>query len=112
MEDQRERIPLVEEKVRVKRLTEEESVPSEGRIPVGGNLNPSVIGRISEDGCESMSGSGNLDGGLEDDQETEVAEKRPAKKQKYHRHTQEQINELEAYDLITCFFPSSIEPDA
>lgn len=114
MEDQHERVPvdgrvLVEEKVPVEQLVPvkrvpveerfhlEERVPVEGRIPVEENFDPSVMGRINEDGYESMSGSGNLDGGLEDEQETLVLE-RPAKKLKYHRHTQEQINELE-----TCF---------
>ena len=114
MEDQHERVPvdgkvLVEEKVLVEQLVPvkrvhveerfhlEERVSVEGRIPVEENFDPSVMGTTNEDGYESMSGSGNLDGGLEDKQETLVLE-RPAKKLKYHRHTQDQINELE-----TCF---------
>ena len=114
MEDQHERIlvdgrVLVEEKVPVEKPIPmkrvpveemfhlEERFPVEGRILVKENFDPSVMGRINEYGYESMSGSGNLDGGLEDKQETLVLE-RPAKKLKYHRHTQEQINELE-----TCF---------
>ena len=125
MEDQHERVPvdgrvLMEEKVPVEQLVPvkrvpveerfhleervpvEERVLVEGRIPVEENFDPSVMGRINEDGYESMSGSGNLDGGLEDEQETLVLE-RPAKKLKYHRHTQEQINELETYDFAISF---------
>ena len=111
MEDQHERVlvdgrVLVEEKVLVEQLVLvkrvhveerfhlEERFPVEGRIPVEENFDSSVMGRINEDGYESMSGSGNLDCRLEDEQETLVLE-RPAKKLKYHRHTQEQINELE-----------------
>ena len=100
MEDQHERVPvddrvLVEEKVPVEKPVPVKKVPVEERfhleerfsverrILVEENFDPSVMGRINEDGYESMSGSRKLDGGLEDKQETLVLE-RPAKKLKYH----------------------------
>lgn len=102
-----EKVP-VEQLVQVKRVlveerdSVEERVPAEGRFPVEGNFEPSAMGRISEDGYESMSESGNLDGGLEDEQGT-MALERPGKKLKYHRHTPEQINELERYNSLSVF---------
>ena len=119
MDNQHERVPmdervLVEEKVPVQPLVQVKRVPveemdsveerdsAEESFPVEGNYDPSVMGRITEDGYESMSGSGNLDGGLEDEQEALVLE-RPIKKLKYHRHTPEQINELEMYDFAVPF---------
>ena len=111
MEDQHERIlvddrVLVEEKVSVEKPIPmkrvpveemfhlEERFPVEGRILVKENFDPSVMGRINEYGYESMSGSGNLDCRLEDEQETLVLEKL-VKKLEYHRHIQEKIYELE-----------------
>lgn len=50
------------------------------------------LNRIREDDFESKSGSENLEGGSGDDQDPN---QRP-KKKRYHRHTQLQIQEMEA----------------
>ncbi|KAK9293068.1 hypothetical protein L1049_021052 [Liquidambar formosana] len=73
----------------------------EGRGKMGlmeGEFDPSVLGRIREDGYESRSGSDNLEGASGDDQDTvAAADKAPRRKKKYHRHTAQQIQELEAF---------------
>ncbi|XP_057950555.1 homeobox-leucine zipper protein ANTHOCYANINLESS 2-like [Malania oleifera] len=62
---------------------------------IGENLDPTMMGRIKEDEYESRSGSDNLDaGGSGDDQD---ADDKPPRKKKYHRHTPQQIQELEAF---------------
>ncbi|XP_058104816.1 homeobox-leucine zipper protein ANTHOCYANINLESS 2-like [Magnolia sinica] len=60
-----------------------------GRI--GRDFEP-VGGRSREEDYESRSGSDNLDGGSCDDQDTD----NPPRKRRYHRHTPQQIQELEA----------------
>lgn len=63
---------------------------------MGENYDPGMVGRLREDGYESRSGSDNVEGSG-DDQEA-GNDQGPAKKKKYHRHTPNQIQELEGYD--------------
>eukprot|EP01018_Ginkgo_biloba_P004263 Gb_29468 [translate_table: standard] len=49
-------------------------------------------GKIKDDEYESRSGSENMDGGSGDDQDAD----NPPRKKRYHRHTPQQIQELEA----------------
>ena len=51
--------------------------------------------RSREEEHESRSGSDNMDGASGDDQD--AADNNPRKKKRYHRHTPQQIQELEAY---------------
>lgn len=65
----------------------------------GDNMGRSGGGRGSDplmggDEFESKSGSENVDGVSVDDQDPN---QRPSKKKRYHRHTQHQIQEMEAY---------------
>ena len=58
-----------------------------------------LLGRMRDDEYESRSGSDNFDGGSGDDQD--AGDDQPhKKKKKYHRHTPQQIQELEAYGSI------------
>ncbi|GLU21058.1 hypothetical protein SLE2022_372230 [Rubroshorea leprosula] len=59
------------------------------------NFDPNVVGRMRENGYESRSGSDNLDGASGDDQD--AGDDEPPRKKKYHRHTPNQIQELEAF---------------
>ncbi|XP_043691343.1 homeobox-leucine zipper protein ANTHOCYANINLESS 2-like isoform X2 [Telopea speciosissima] len=61
---------------------------------IGENIDSAAIaGRTSkEDGYESRSGSDNMDGASGDDQEAD----HPPRKKRYHRHTPQQIQELES----------------
>ncbi|XP_043716143.1 homeobox-leucine zipper protein ANTHOCYANINLESS 2-like isoform X2 [Telopea speciosissima] len=61
---------------------------------IGENLDsPATVGRFNrEDGYESRSGSDNMEGGSGDDQEAD----NPKRKKRYHRHTPQQIQELES----------------
>lgn len=63
------------------------------------NFDPSMMVRMREDGYESRSGSDNVEGASGDDQDG-GDDQRP-KKKKYHRHTPQQIQELEAYDFAS-----------
>lgn len=65
---------------------------------MGENFEGSVNRRSREE--ESRSGSDNMDGASGDDQD--VADKPPRKK-RYHRHTPQQIQELEAYVSTSMF---------
>lgn len=58
---------------------------------VGGDFEASA-GRNKEDEYESRSGSDNMEGGSGDDQDAD----NPPKKKRYHRHTPQQIQELES----------------
>ncbi|OVA14140.1 Homeobox domain [Macleaya cordata] len=58
----------------------------------GENLEPGLVGRAKEDEYESRSGSDNMDGASGDDQDGD----KPPRKKRYHRHTPQQIQELEA----------------
>ncbi|XP_008799528.1 homeobox-leucine zipper protein ROC5 isoform X1 [Phoenix dactylifera] len=58
----------------------------------GGGRDADTVGRYKEDENESRSGSDNLDGGSGDD----IDQENPRKKKRYHRHTPQQIQELEA----------------
>jgi homeobox-leucine zipper protein len=53
--------------------------------------------RSREEEHDSRSGSDNMDGGSGDDQD---AADNPPRKKRYHRHTPQQIQELEAYGLL------------
>ncbi|KAF8379440.1 hypothetical protein HHK36_028876 [Tetracentron sinense] len=59
---------------------------------MGGNFEPGGVGRNREDEYESKSGSYNMDAASGDNQD--VSENR--KKKKFHRHTPQKIQELEA----------------
>ncbi|XP_010919250.2 homeobox-leucine zipper protein ROC5 isoform X1 [Elaeis guineensis] len=58
----------------------------------GGGRDVDTVGRNKEDENESRSGSDNLEGGSGDD----IDQENPRKKKRYHRHTPQQIQELEA----------------
>lgn len=60
-----------------------------GRI--GGEFEASGSGRSKDDEYESRSGSDNMEGGSGDDQDAD----NPPRKKRYHRHTPQQIQELE-----------------
>ena len=64
---------------------------------MGENFEGSVGRRSREDEHESRSGSDNMDGASGDDQD---AADNPPRKKRYHRHTPQQIQELEAYDFM------------
>ncbi|GAB2290968.1 Homeobox-leucine zipper protein ANTHOCYANINLESS 2 [Dionaea muscipula] len=57
------------------------------------NFEPNGVKRSREEEHESRSGSDNMDGGSGDDQD--VADNNPRRKKRYHRHTPQQIQELE-----------------
>ena len=61
----------------------------------GGGRDVDTVGRNKEDENESRSGSDNLEGGSGDD----IDQENPRKKKRYHRHTPQQIQELEAYEI-------------
>ncbi|KAF6154486.1 hypothetical protein GIB67_028378 [Kingdonia uniflora] len=62
-------------------------------IRIGENFEQNLGGiRAREDEYESRSGSDNVDGGSGDDQDTD----KPPRKKRYHRHTPQQIQELES----------------
>jgi homeobox-leucine zipper protein len=65
------------------------------------NFDPSMVVRMRDDGYESRSGSDNVEGASGDDQDA-GDDQRP-KKKKYHRHTPQQIQELEAYDFASVY---------
>lgn len=61
-----------------------------------------LLGRIRDDDYESRSESDNFDGGSGDEQD--VGDDQPQrKKKKYHRHTPQQIQDLEAYAIRKSF---------
>ena len=64
------------------------------------NFETSVGRRSREEEHESRSGSDNMDGASGDDQD---AADNPPRKKRYHRHTPQQIQELEAYDIYHKF---------
>ncbi|KAJ4950136.1 hypothetical protein NE237_026968 [Protea cynaroides] len=59
---------------------------------IGENLDSSGTASRKEDGYESRSGSDNMDGASGDEQDAD----NPPRKKRYHRHTPQQIQELEA----------------
>lgn len=70
------------------------------------NSNPVLIGRMirPEDNDSRSDGSDNLDGASGDDQEVAVvADGQPPRRKKYHRHTPQQIQELETYGFAYLF---------
>ncbi|XP_027359024.1 homeobox-leucine zipper protein ANTHOCYANINLESS 2-like [Abrus precatorius] len=63
---------------------------------LGESFDTNFVGRMRDDEYESRSGSDNFDGGSGDDQD--AGDDQPQKKKKkYHRHTPQQIQELEAF---------------
>ena len=69
---------------------------------LGENFDLGMIGRIRDEGYESRSGSDNLEGASGDDQD--AGDDQPPRKKKYHRHTPNQIQDLEAYGFSIVFF--------
>ncbi|MBA0772423.1 hypothetical protein Gotri_007796 [Gossypium trilobum] len=64
---------------------------------LGENFEGSIGRRSREEEHESRSGSDNMDGGSGDDHDpTTAAGDKPPRKKRYHRHTPQQIQELEA----------------
>ena len=61
------------------------------------NFEQNGLRRSREEEHESRSGSDNMDGGSGDDFD---AADNPPRKKRYHRHTPQQIQELESYDDI------------
>lgn len=68
---------------------------------LGENIDLSVVRRMREDGYESKSGNDNLEGAFGDDQNARDDEL--SRKKTYHRHTPNQIQELEMYGLSILF---------
>lgn len=69
---------------------------------IGENFEAGLIGRMREDEYESRSGSDNFDGGSGD--ELDAGDDQPrSKKKKYHRHSPQQIQELEKYGYTQAF---------
>lgn len=61
-----------------------------------------IIGRLREDEFDqSRSGSDHFDGASGDDQDPGDDDDQRRRKKKYHRHTPNQIQELESYVLIS-----------
>lgn len=75
----------------------------EGRGEIGltgDGLETSMIGRMRDDEYESRSGSDNFElEGISGDEQDGGDDQRKRKK-RYHRHTPNQIQELERYDFI------------
>lgn len=65
----------------------------EGQGEVGASVGECEQGKSKDEEYESRSGSDNMDGGSGDDQD---AADNPPRKKRYHRHTPQQIQELEA----------------
>ncbi|KAK7270842.1 hypothetical protein RJT34_26303 [Clitoria ternatea] len=63
---------------------------------LGEGFDTSLLGRLRDDEYESRSGSENFDGGSGDEQDA-GDDNSQKKKKKYHRHTPQQIQELEAF---------------
>ncbi|TXG62803.1 hypothetical protein EZV62_009797 [Acer yangbiense] len=83
------------------------NIDNQGDIPRMSENFEGIIGRRSRDEeHESRSGSDNMDGGSGDDQD---AADNPPRKKRYHRHTPQQIQELEAYD--SCYLNTCPHPD-
>ncbi|XP_044504884.1 homeobox-leucine zipper protein ANTHOCYANINLESS 2-like isoform X2 [Mangifera indica] len=64
---------------------------------IGEHFDPSILGRIRDDEYESRSGSDNIEGGGASGEDQEDNGEGPPRKKKYHRHTPNQIQELEAF---------------
>ncbi|XP_061338747.1 homeobox-leucine zipper protein ANTHOCYANINLESS 2-like [Gastrolobium bilobum] len=62
---------------------------------IGENFENGLMGRMRDDENESRSGSDNFEGGSGDDQD--AGDNTPQRKKKYHRHTPQQIQELESF---------------
>ncbi|XP_054807918.1 homeobox-leucine zipper protein ANTHOCYANINLESS 2 isoform X2 [Prosopis cineraria] len=66
-----------------------------GDMGLIGEFDHSLIGRLRDDEYESRSGSDNFEGISIDDQD--AGDDQPQRRKKYHRHTPNQIQELEAF---------------
>lgn len=75
-------------------MMEGHQMQMQGLGEMGGNTSESEMGRLREDELDTAtkSGSENQDGGFSGDDQDQ---QRP-KKKRYHRHTQHQIQEMEA----------------
>lgn len=75
----------------------------------GDSLDTGLLGRMREDEYESRSGSDNFDlEGLSGDDQDGGDDGQRKRKKRYHRHTPNQIQELESYVFfsISCHFIS------
>ena len=61
------------------------------------NFEANVARRSREEDHENRPGSDNMDGASRDDQD---ATHKPPRKKRYHWHTPQQIQELEAYNFL------------
>ncbi len=75
---------------------------------IGENYDPGLVVRLRDDGYESRSGSDNVEVASGDDQDAGDDQGGPKKKKKYHRHTPNQIQELEGYEYDSSFVSSVI----
>jgi homeobox-leucine zipper protein len=66
----------------------------------GSNFDASVMGRMREDYFDSRSGSENFDASG-DEADAGDDQQQNKRKKKYHRHTPQQIQELEKYVFMT-----------
>ncbi|KAF7813258.1 homeobox-leucine zipper protein ANTHOCYANINLESS 2-like isoform X1 [Senna tora] len=65
---------------------------------LGENFDAGLIGRIRDDGYESRSGSDNFEGvSLSGEDDQDGGDDTPQRRKKYHRHTPNQIQELESF---------------
>ncbi|XP_061374520.1 homeobox-leucine zipper protein ANTHOCYANINLESS 2-like [Gastrolobium bilobum] len=62
---------------------------------IGENFENGLMGRMRDDENDSRSGSDNFEGGSGDDQD--AGDNTPQRKKKYHRHTPQQIQQLESF---------------
>lgn len=67
---------------------------------IGENFDSGLLGRLRDDDYESRSGSENFDDLSGDDLDVADDQPKSKKKKKYHRHTPQQIQELETYDFM------------
>ena len=85
----------------------------QGEVMRLGEENTSNVGgriRMRDEEHESRSGSDNMEGASGDDQEGD--ETRPPRKKRYHRHTPQQIQELEQYKFMIFFICEYTNLDA
>lgn len=70
---------------------------------IGEGLDSGLLGRMRDDEYESRSGSDNFDGGASGD-ELDGGDDLPNRRKRYHRHTPNQIQELEKYEILLFSF--------
>lgn len=70
---------------------------------IGEGLDSGLLGRMRDDEYESRSGSDNFDGGASGD-ELDGGDDLPHRRKRYHRHTPNQIQELEKYEILLFLY--------